>query len=246
MVFFTGDIHGQPWNIVHFCKRRKPRKEDVIIILGDVGANYYGDDRDDSMKEVLAKLEPTIFCIHGNHEQRPANFPSYVLTDWCGGKVWQEEAYPNLLFAKDGEIFDIQGLKYLVIGGAYSVDKYYRLSRGYGWWPDEQPSEETKAFVEQQIREKPFDVILTHTCPRKYGPIEMFISGINQDMVDKSTEDWLDRIESSVDYLAWFCGHWHTDKRVDKMHFLFKSFENDDLLQRIKEKQEDGKNDQNS
>ena len=225
MVFFTGDIHGQPWNIVHFCKRRKPRKEDVIIILGDVGANYY---------------------VHGNHEQRPANFPSYVLTDWCGGKVWQEEAYPNLLFAKDGEIFDIQGLKYLVIGGAYSVDKYYRLSRGYGWWPDEQPSEETKAFVEQQIREKPFDVILSHTCPRKYEPIEMFISGINQDMVDKSTEDWLDRIESSVDYLAWFCGHWHTDKRVDKMHFLFKSFENDDLLQRIKEKQEDGKNDQNS
>ena len=158
--------------------------------------------------------------------------------------MWQEEAYPNLLFAKDGEIFDIQGLKYLVIGGAYSVDKYYRLSRGYGWWPDEQPSEETKAFVEQQIREKPFDVILSHTCPRKYEPVEMFISGINQDMVDKSTEDWLDCIESSVDYLAWFCGHWHTDKRVDKMHFLFKSFENDDLLQRIKEKQEDEENDQ--
>lgn len=47
-------------------------------------------------------------------------------------------------------------------------------------------------------------------------------------------------------YLAWFCGHWHTDKRVDKMHFLFKSIENDDLIQRIKEKQEDEKSNQNS
>ena len=160
--------------------------------------------------------------------------------------MWKEEKYPNLLFAKDGEIFDIHGLKYLVIGGAYSVDKYYRLSRGYGWWPDEQPSEEIKVFVEQQLREKQFDIILSHTCPRKYEPIEMFLSGINQDMVDKSTEDWLDSIESSVEYLAWFCGHWHTDKRVGKMHFLFKNFESDDLLQRIKEKQENEKNNQDS
>lgn len=22
-----------------------------------------------------------------------------------------------------------------------------------------------------------------------------------------------------------FCGHWHIDKRIDKMHFLFKSIE---------------------
>lgn len=52
----------------------------------------------------------------------------YKLQEWNGGKVWVEEAYPNILFAKDGEIYDIAGMKTIVIGGAYSVDKFYRLS----------------------------------------------------------------------------------------------------------------------
>lgn len=114
----------------------------------------------------------------------------------------------------------------------YSVDKYYRLSRGWSWWPDEQPSPEIKAYVEQQIREKHFDIVLSHTCPFKYEPTEMFLGGIDQRTVDDSTERWLDTIEESIQYKAWFCGHWHTDKRIDKMHFLFRSFESDEQFKR--------------
>ena len=44
-----------------------------------------------------------------------------------GGKVFIEEAYPNLIFAKNGELYDIDNKKVLVIGGAYSVDKNYRI-----------------------------------------------------------------------------------------------------------------------
>lgn len=45
MVYFTGDIHGSPYNIIRFAKRMKLTRSDVIVILGDVGANYYGNDR---------------------------------------------------------------------------------------------------------------------------------------------------------------------------------------------------------
>ena len=69
----------------------------------------------------------------------------YKSQEWNGGKVWVEEAYPNILFAKDGEIYDIAGMKTIVIGGAYSVDKFYRLSKGYNWFEDEQPSDEIKS-----------------------------------------------------------------------------------------------------
>jgi len=55
--------------------------------------------------------------------------------------VFFEEEYLNIFFAKDGEIYNINNKKTMVIGGAYSVDKYYRLGRGYSWWEDEQPSE---------------------------------------------------------------------------------------------------------
>ena len=230
MIYYTGDIHGSTLEIETFCMHFKPTKDDTIVILGDVGANYFGDIRDNKLKETFAKLEPTIFCIHGNHEMRPWNIPTYKTKEWNGGMVWYEEKYPNILFAKDGEIFDIEGTKHLVISGAYSVDKFYRLSRGYGWWEDEQPSEEIKQYVEQQIKEKEIDVILSHTCPLKYEPIETFLPGIDQSTVDTSTEEWLDKIEELVDYKAWYCGHWHINKRIDKIHFLFHSFEtNQDL-----------------
>ncbi len=37
------------------------------------------------------------------------------------------------------------------MGGAYSIDKMVRLMYGYGWWPDEQPSEEVKRYVERRL-----------------------------------------------------------------------------------------------
>lgn len=99
------------------------------------------------MKKVLTAVKPTMLCIHGNHEIRPASLPSYRTKQWNGGTVWVEEAFPRLLFAMDGEIFNLEGLRHLVIGGAYSVDKFYRLARGCGWWPDEQPSQKIKDNV---------------------------------------------------------------------------------------------------
>ena len=93
-----------------------------------------------------------------------------------------------------------------------------------------------KEYVEQQIREKDFDIILSHTCPFKYEPREMFLAVIDQSTVDTSTESWLDTIEEMVDYKAWYCGHWHTNKRIDKMHFLFHGYETSDDVKRIIEK----------
>lgn len=228
MIFYTGDIHGMPWNIVKFSRKFHLTEEDTIVILGDVGANYYCDERDRECKAALNSVAPRILCIHGNHEARPSSLPMYQQKSWNGGLVWYEEEYPNILFAKDGEIFDLDGLKHLVIGGAYSVDKFYRLAHGANWFPDEQPSEEIKAFVEKQIAENSIDIVLSHTCPFKYEPREAFLQVIDQSTVDDRAERWLDKIEEKLDYRAWFCGHWHIDKRIDRMHFLFHSFESNE------------------
>ncbi len=236
MIYYTGDIHGQKYEIVNLVERFNLTNNDTIVILGDAGINYFNDVRDRKLKKTFSQLKPTIFCIHGNHEIRPQNITTYKTKEWNGGIVWYEEKYPNILFAKDGEIFNIENIKHLVIGGAYSVDKFYRLRYGHGWWIDEQPSEEIKRFVEKQISENAFDVILSHTCPFKYEPIETFLPGINQATVDTSTEKWLDKIEDSTDYKAWLCGHWHINKKIDRMHFLFHDFETSDDLKRIIEK----------
>ena len=224
MVYITGDIHGDPMRIYVFAKKHKLTKNDMVIILGDVGANYYGDERDERTKENLSKVRVPILCIHGNHEMRPWEADGYTLVKWNGGKVWVQEKYPQLLFAKDGEIYTIDGKRYIAIGGAYSVDSYWRIKHHAGWWESEQPTEEIKKFVEKQLQVNEIDIILSHTCPRKYKPIEAFLPFIDQSTVDTSTEDWLDSIEEKVNYQAWYCGHWHIEKDIDKMHFMFKSW----------------------
>ena len=69
------------------------------------------------------------------------------------------------------------------------------------------------------------DIILSHTCPYKYLPREMFLEGIDQSTVDHSTEYFLDKIEEVADYKLWYCGHYHTDKKIDKMIFMFYNIE---------------------
>lgn len=144
MIYYTGDIHGSAKGIVAFAQHYELTESDIIVILGDVGANYYGNRRDRYCKDALAKIKPTVFCVHGNHERRPDTLAGYKQKEWNGGLVWYEDEYPNLLFARDGDIFTMEGTRHLVIGGAYSVDKYYRLENDLLWFADEQPSAEIK------------------------------------------------------------------------------------------------------
>lgn len=232
MIYYTGDIHGDASRIIYFARRMELTENDVIVILGDVCANYFRGIEDIFIKLSLSRVKPTVFCIHGNHECRPANISSYKTKRWNGGTVWYEPQFPSLLFAKDGEIYDIEGITHLAIGGAYSVDKEKLIKQGYGWWPDEQPSERTKRRVERQITGRHIDVILSHTCPFKYRPVEAFLPWVNQASVDNSTEKWLDEIEAVSDYDAWLCGHWHINKRIDKLRFLFEDFISAEMLKK--------------
>lgn len=225
MVYYTGDIHGNPYKICDFISSNSLTSDDIIVILGDAGINYFGNDKGDrKTKKSLNKYGVPILCIHGNHEMRPETLNTYTKISWHDGSVYQEKNYPFLLFAKDGEIYNLDGKQNLVIGGAYSVDKYYRLARNAGWWADEQPSDEIKAYVEKQIAENEIDVVLSHTCPFKFEPTEAFLPGIDQSCVDASTEIWLDGIEERLPYKAWLCGHWHIDKSINNFHFLFNSW----------------------
>lgn len=53
----------------------------------------------------------------------------------------------------------------MVIGGAYSVDKFYRLSRGMKWWPDEQSS---PAIKEEYIEDNDYTSNLSNLINEWY------------------------------------------------------------------------------
>ena len=79
-------------------------------------------------------------------------------------------------------------------------------------------------FPRLEERNWQVDVVVSPTCPLKYEPVEVFLPGIDQSTVDKSTEEWLDTIESKLHYERWYCGHYHTEKQVDKLRFMFEDY----------------------
>jgi len=227
MIYITGDTHGEFGRFKHFCREHSVCRDDLMIILGDAGFNYARNKHDTERKTYVSGLGMTVFSIHGNHELRPTDVEGYKTREFCGGTVWYEEAYPNLLFAMDGEIYRFGEYDCIVIGGAYSVDKKLRQLTGRRWFANEQPSSEIKTFVEKQLAERgnKIDIVLSHTCPFKYEPTEVFLPGFDQSKVDTSTEEWLGRIEEGLSYRKWYCGHFHTSKKIDKLQFMFKEIE---------------------
>ncbi len=225
MIYLTGDTHGRFDRIGTFCRKMQTTTDDILIILGDAGINFHRGVRDILRKEALVQLPITLLCIHGNHERRPESLNIYTEQEWHGGTVYVENNFPNLLFAKDGEVYDLDGQKAIVIGGAYSIDKALRVE-GQSWWPDEQPAPEIKARVEQALDQLNWkvDVVLSHTTPLKYEPTEVFIRGIDQSKVDKTTEVWLDSIEDRLTYRHWYCGHYHTEKTIDRLRIMFNDY----------------------
>ena len=211
MIYITGDTHRDFKRIIDFCEKNDTSHEDILVILGDVGINYFLNESDYELKKMLSMLPITLFCLHGNHEERPFNTIGYEETKWHGATAYINPEFTNQVFAKDGEIYNLNGKRSLVLGGAYSVDKYYRIARGWHWFESEQPNDEIKKYVEENLEKNNWevDIVLSQTCPYDVMPRHLFLSSIDQSTVDNSTEKWLQEIENKLDYKKWYFGHYH-------------------------------------
>lgn len=232
----TGDKHGNFKDI-----KNAARNNDGLIILGDSGINYNvyeksENEYEDTLQSILLKKktasecpDTTFFCIQGNHEARAELIDGYKECEFLGGKAVYQEEYPNIIFGLDGEIYTFNNKKYIVIGGAYSVDKEYRLKcqelgiPGRYWFKEEQPNKEIKEKVEEKLKNEDWYIhgILSHTCPLKFQPTHLFLSGLDQNKVDSSTEEWLGKIEKELHYDVWYFGHYHGDEINKKAIMLY-------------------------
>ena len=65
MIYITGDMHREFYRLHDIEKN----KDNMLIILGDAGINYYLDERDKLLKEQLNSYNIKLFCVQGNHEE---------------------------------------------------------------------------------------------------------------------------------------------------------------------------------
>lgn len=233
-VFLTGDCHKQFSRLKKFCENNNTTRNDILILLGDSGINYCLDENDIADKKFLSKLPITIIVIQGNHEKYVGECDGYDKVELNGtirGEFYIQKEYLNLLFCKNIDLFFINDKSFAVMGGAYSVDKPYRIANGYRWFESEQiPEKDMQSFIHllefnlKNSHEKMrYNYVLSHTCPTKYMPIDLFLPMIDQATVDRRTEDFLETVEELIEYDNWFFGHFHDNREAwDKGVMLYE------------------------
>lgn len=213
--FLTGDCHRNFSRFKDFIIQH-PVEQIGMIILGDAGININRETDDFYFKRALAKKYPniTFYLVRGNHEERPNNVTGMcaMYDQYVDGSVYLEPKFPHIKYFIDGGVYRINHLKTLVIGGAYSVDKFYRLERNLPWFASEQLTAEEQTYIAARTKQEKFDIVLTHTCPITWEPTDLFLPMINQQQVDKTMENFLQEIKENISWKYWFFGHYHEDR----------------------------------
>lgn len=230
--FVTGDTHSKDFkDLCGWANRMGLTMDDTIIVLGDHGINFYLSWKDRDVKKKIQRDCPcNIFVIRGNHDRRPEDVyrapwhgdtyagdyprPKGEIDTWFEGRVWVEPTYPKIKHAIDGEIYTIDSMKCLVIGGGYSVDKYYRLENGWTWIPNEQLNDAEMKTIFQTFKNNKVDVILSHVAPKIFHPWiqHTFMGGIDAPIED-DMERWMDKLywNEIQDIKIHYFGHYHVN-----------------------------------
>lgn len=214
--YVTSDNHGSLMKIREQRIELQLDQDCGLIILGDVGFNYHGDEQDNRIKNTANSFGFKIYCVRGNHEMRPEKVfgMKKIFDSNVNGPVYMEEQYPNIRYFTGEDIYIINNLKTVVINGAYSVDKYYRIAVGYQWFKDEQINTKEMYDCEKLFKLYDVDLVLSHTCPYDFQPTHLFLPTLDQNSVDNSMEKWMNQFVKNDKWNYWLFGHYHSDEKI--------------------------------
>lgn len=139
------------------------------------------------------------------------------------GPVFIEPARPHIRYLMDGLEYNFGGHNALILGGAYSIDKYWRLSHydknapWTGWFKDEQLTEEEMSIIEDNVKGEKYDFVFSHTCPLSWQPTDLFLSAVDQSTVENGMEVWLERLKNEINWDIYCFGHYHRN-RIEGPH----------------------------
>lgn len=214
--YVSGDTHGNFTRFTNLAEY-KTNERIGVIVLGDCAVNWTLDpEKDKGLKRQLTQKFANFewYLLRGNHDARPEDVEGMekVWDADIKGIVYQEAKYPNIHYFIDGSTYLIDKYKVLTIGGAYSVDKFYRQARGGIWHANEQLNTNERAMIKCIVAGEQYDFVLTHTAPICWEPTDLFLPMLDQSSVDKTMELWLDKIRQSIHYKIWLFGHYHSNR----------------------------------
>lgn len=215
MIFITGDTHIpldiSKLNSDKFPQQKELTKNDYVIICGDFGGIWYGNEKDNYWLNWLEKKNFSTLFVDGNHENFAA-LSQYEECSWNGGKV--QFIRPSVIHLMRGYVFDLEGIKIFAMGGARSSDRMFRTI-GKSWWPQEMPNAEEIRRARQNlaINDNQVDIMITHDAPQSIARMIDFAKSEDDELMP-----FFDELRNTVGYRHWYFGHFHEDWKVDESH----------------------------
>ena len=224
MIHLTGDIHGFSGAHRLFYGYdpylHKIKEGDYLIVLGDFGLIWNQKENLNEkyfLDEINKRPWITLF-IEGNHENFDRIWSDEFETIEFGGH-YAKKIRDKILYLQRSCIYEIEGKKFLTIGGADSIDKKYRKA-GISWWKQEKimPSDITAAEQALAEHNNTVDYVLTHTCPHK---VLKYCFPDSPEAYPDPSGRRLNKIMRIAKFKRWYFAHLHLNIKQDEEHPKF-------------------------
>ena len=216
-VLVSGDTHGNFYHICDLIKVAMMREITTIIVPGDFGYWEHvpeGVEFLDTLQAVLESMSIELIFLDGNHDNHPMLWERY------GTMGPHVPVRRNIFYEPRGQAVTVAGVPMQFVGGAFSVDKTWRvqeMAKGEPemWWKEEELTENqvTMACLAAGLTSP--RVMFTHDAPDGC-PMSQLSSMSLPPVVEARSQDNRIRIREIMeaaqpDHL--FHGHFH--RRVD-------------------------------
>lgn len=179
-ILIAGDTHGNLPHIQYLYQRAVAHSVDMIVQVGDFG--FWEHTRDgaaylDGVAKLADSHQTPLCWLDGNHENHT------LLRSRYGPQGEQHKPTvegfwtirPRVFYLPRGVRWEWDNYRFMALGGAYSVDKEWRVREEVKhhadhtlWWPEE---EIDQTELDCALRDgAPLDVLLTHDKPRQANP----------------------------------------------------------------------------
>lgn len=220
----TGDIHGDVFLL--FGMTESMSDEEMLFVAGDFGMFWYDtkicQEKMLIINDILENKNSYIVFVDGNHDNHRF-LNGQEVSDFYGAK--SHKLMTRIIHIMRGEILRIDDIKIFCFGGAYSVDRFWRV-KNETYFEEELPNQEEydNGIMNLKRNNMKVDYILTHTCPRSL--VEKL--GARHNVAEEEKlQNFIQWVIDNVEYKMHYFGHWHKDKKINEEEIVIFNYVRD-------------------
>jgi predicted phosphodiesterase len=220
LIAFAGDWHGNTnWavNTIHACAERGVQ---AIVQAGDFGFDFPSNFLH-RLRYALDETDIDLLFVKGNHDDPGllAHWPRD--SEGFGHPPVGGKGMGRLRWIPQGHRWNWWGKTFMGLGGAVSVDKYWR-QENISWWRNEEIS---LADMHKAVEGGKVDVMITHDLPAAARlPNDRKSGGWPQEVLDESQRhrELLQQVVDRVQPALLVHGHFHArfEQKVGEMRVV--------------------------